>query len=227
MKSKVIISTTILILALKAGYSQTSGQNNAGISSSAAGTVTLAQFNIQSSSTNTTSLEWKTMMEMKVAYYNVQRSGDGVNFQNLGQVDSKMTDSTHDYQLDYTYTDNSPLAGKSYYRLMVVYRNGFSTYSDIITAINNNISQGLKIYPTVVQNSSLFVETDKQLKNARLEVFDLSGKKISETDWDVLDGKQSLQIIANSSTLKTGTYFARLSSRGETMLSQLLIIQSH
>ena len=225
MKSKVITSI-ILVLAFKAGYSQTSGQNNAGISSAAAGTVTLAQFNVQSLSTYATSIEWKTMMEMKVAYYNVQRGNDGVNFETLAQVNSKMTDTTHAYQLDYTYTDNAPLAGKSYYRLMIVYRNGFSTYSDIITAINN-ISQGLKIYPTVVQNSSLFIETDKQIKNARLEVFDLSGKKISETDWDVLDGRQSLQIVANTSMPKTGTYFARLSSKGETILSQLLIIQSH
>jgi hypothetical protein len=224
MKSKVLISI-ILILVLKAGYSQTSEQNSAGIGSAATGTVTLAQFNVQSSTTYATSLEWKTMMEMKVAYYTVQRGTDGINFNNLAQVNSKMTDSTHEYQLDYTYTDNSPLAGKSYYRLMIVYRNGISTYSDIITAINN-ASQGLKIYPTVVQNSSLFVETDKQIKNVRLEVFDLSGKKISETAWDTLDGRQSLQIVANSSMIKTGTYFARLSSKGETILSQLLIIQS-
>jgi len=186
---------------------------------------TIAQFEGQPISTHSIFLEWKTMMEMKIAYYTVQRSDDGIDFQDLANVDSKMTDSTNVYQLEYTYTDQSSLPGTSYYRLKVVDDKGLTNYSDVIRVSNDQV-QGIKIYPTVVQNNSLFVETDKTIKSARLEIFDLSGKKISETDWSTLSGRQNLQAANNVYALVSGTYVARLSGNGETLLSQILIIQS-
>lgn len=209
-------------------YYENGGQNRIsfGLSGGAILPLTLSQFNVQSQPAHTNLLEWKTMMEMKVDHYIVQRSDDGIHFQNLGIVHSKMTDSTHDYQLDYTYIDASPLPGTTYYRLQIVDESGNSNFSDIIRAINAQ-ANGLKIYPTVVQNTNLFVETDKPIRNARLEIFDLSGKKLSETSWETLSGRQSLQPANNMSAIATGTYLARLSSQGQTLLNQLLIIQSH
>ena len=40
----------------------------------------------------------------------------------------------------------------------------------------------------MIQNNMVFVESDKNLRSAKLEFFDLSGKKISETNWASLIG---------------------------------------
>ena len=69
-----------------------------------------------------------------------------------------------------------------------------ASYSDVIQISNRQI-EGIKMYPTVVNNTNMFVETDKPIRNAKLEFFDMSGKKIGETTWETLNGRQSLQPI--------------------------------
>lgn len=209
-------------------YYENGGQNRItmAISGGSILPITISQFAGESVNSHDTRLVWKTMMEMKVDYFNIQRSEDGMHFENIGQVDSKMSINTNVYELNYDFTDASAAPGTSYYRLQIVDRNGFSNYSDVIQISNRQI-EGIKIYPTVVNNTNLFVETDKSIRNAKLEFFDLSGKKIGEANWDNLNGRQSVQPVSNMKAIATGTYLARLSSHGETLANQLLIFQTH
>ncbi|MEJ0080114.1 MAG: T9SS type A sorting domain-containing protein [Puia sp.] len=84
---------------------------------------------------------------------------------------------------------------------------------------------GTKIYPTVVQSNTLFVESDKNLRDAKMEFFDLSGNKISETNWSSLNGRQAVH-VSKAGNLPTGTYVARLTANGQNVKSQLVIIQN-
>ena len=69
-------------------------------------------------------LSWATMMESGIDYYEIQRSGDGMNFVDIDQMDSKMTISTNDFQLNYQYADAHPLPGISFYRIKIVGKDG-------------------------------------------------------------------------------------------------------
>ena len=170
-------------------------------------------------------LSWATMMESGVSYFAIQRSVDGINFQDIDSMDSKMKISTHDYELLYNYADVRPLNGTSYYRVKVVGRNGYTNQSPVIVIENSQI-EGTKIYPTIIQNNMVFVETEKNLRSVKIEFFDLSGKKISETNWATLIGKQNTRVSA-SGAIPTGTYIARLSANGQNVKTQLIIVQSH
>jgi hypothetical protein len=170
-------------------------------------------------------LSWITMMESDVDHFEIQRSGDGMNFQNLDSVQSKMKISTSEYQLQYNYTDIKPLGGTSYYRVKVIGKDGSTNLTPVVQ-INNNSIQGTRIYPTLIQNNMVFVESDKLLRQVKMEFFDLSGKKISETDWESLNGRQNVQ-VSKSGNLPTGTYVARLTSEGLNVKNQLVIVQSH
>jgi hypothetical protein len=136
-----------------------------------------------------------------------------------------MNISTHDYQLLYNYADAHPLTGTSYYRVKVVGKNGYTNQSPVVL-IRNSQADGTKIYPTIIQNNMVFVESEKNLRSAKIEFFDLSGKKISETNWATLTGTQNTQ-VSTSGVLPTGTYLARLTSNGQNVKTQLLIVQSH
>jgi hypothetical protein len=116
-------------------------------------------------------LSWTTMMESNVAYFEIQRSGDGINFEYIDSVESKMKITTNDYQLNYFYTDRHPLSGNSYYRIKVVGKNGFNNQSPVIL-VNNNRAEGTRIYPTLVQNNTVFVESDKYLRVVKMEFFE-------------------------------------------------------
>jgi hypothetical protein len=160
-----------------------------------------------------------------VDHYEIERSGDGMNFQYIDSVQSKMKITTNEYQLLYYYTDAHPLIGTSYYRVSVIGKNGAIKQTPVIQIINNVI-EGTRIYPTLVQNNTVFVESDKNLRGAKLEFFDLSGKKISETNWESLTGRQNVQ-VSKSGVLPTGTYLARLTANGQNIKNQLFIVQNH
>jgi hypothetical protein len=187
--------------------------------------VSLANFKGVITNNLQADLSWTTMMESGVAYFEIQRSGDGMNFQDIDSVKSKMTISTNVYQLQYSYTDAHPLAGTSFYRIKVIGKNGYTNQSPVVQ-ISNNADEGIRIYPTLIQNNMVFVETNKNLRTVSLEFFDLSGKKISETNWESLDGRQNIQ-ISKSGILPTGTYIARLTANGQDIKTQLVIVQSH
>jgi hypothetical protein len=169
-------------------------------------------------------LTWATMMESGVDHYQIQRSSDGVNFLDIDQIKSKMTINTNDFQLNYQYADAHPLSGISFYRVRVIGKDGSSNQTPVIQ-INNIVISGTRIYPTIVQNNILFIESDKNLRDVKMEFFDLSGNKISETNWSSLNGRQNVQ-VSKSGNLATGTYVARFSANGQNVKSQLLIVKN-
>jgi hypothetical protein len=169
-------------------------------------------------------LSWATMMESGIDYYEIQRSGDGMNFVDIDQIDSKMTISTNDFQLNYQYADAHPLPGTSFYRIQIIGKDGSINQTTVVQIINSSIT-GTRIYPTVVQSNTLFIESDKNLREVKMEFFDLSGNKISETDWSSLNGRQTVQ-VSKAGNLPTGTYVARLTANGQNIKSQLVIVHN-
>src|ERR1700688_4445274 len=157
------------------------------------GNIVLTNFKGLVSENQNVELSWSTMMESNVDYFEIQRSGDGMNFEDIDSVQSQMNISTNVYQLQYNYTDIHPLMGTSYYRVKVVGKNGYLNQSPVVQIINIP-SEGTRIYPTLIQNNMVFVESDKNLRSAKLEFFDLSGKKISETYWESLSVRQNVQV---------------------------------
>jgi len=189
------------------------------------GNITLTNFRGVFTDQQEVDLNWVTMMESEVDYFEIQRSGDGLNFQDIDSVESKMKITTNDYQLQYSYKDTHPLMGTSYYRVKVVGKNGNINQTPVVQ-INNSAVEGTRIYPTLIQNNTVFIETNKNLRGAKIEFFDLTGKKISETNWETLADRQMVQ-VSKSGILPTGTYVARLTAKGQNVKNQLVIVQSH
>jgi hypothetical protein len=207
-------------------YYQNGGSNRVSFNISG-GTIlplTLTEFIGQFSTDNSVLLNWNTMVEINTSYFTVQRSSDATDFQDIAQVNSKSTETTSAYELNYAYTDHSPLSGTSYYRLQITDKDGNTSHSGVVQLANSK-AEGIKIFPTIVQNNSLFVQSDKSIRNAKLEIFDISGKKMSESNWEVLSGSQSVTILANGH-MPSGTYLARLTTNGERLINQLIMVQN-
>ena len=225
---KTILSFIALVTTTTFSYAVSTSNGDLtsnGTSDPLGGNIVLTNFQGLFSENQDVVLSWSTMMESNVDYFEIQRSGDGMNFEGIDSIQSQMNISTNAYQLQYNYTDTHPLMGISYYRVKVVGKNGYINQSPVVQ-INNIPSEGTRIYPTLIQNNMVFVESDKNLRGAKLEFFDLSGKKISETYWESLSVRQNVQ-VSKSGILPTGTYVARLTSNGQNVKNQLVIVQSH
>jgi hypothetical protein len=187
--------------------------------------ATLTGFTGQYVSSNTVDLKWNTMVEINTACYEIQRSSDGIHFDNIGKVNSLANESTNVYQLNYEYIDATPLGGISFYRLEIVGKDGKTSNSDVITVSGENAGT-LKIFPTLMQGTNLFVQSEKEIRNVKLEIYDLSGKKMGESCWETLSGSQLVGCTSRMH-MASGTYLARLTSNGQKLMNQLIIVQSH
>lgn len=74
-------------------------------------------------------ISWKTGVETGSDVFMVERSKDGVAFQEIGQV--KATGKSGSA---YHYDDRQPLTGVNYYRLKIVATNGTVQYSKVVNA---------------------------------------------------------------------------------------------
>lgn len=72
-------------------------------------------------------LKWVTESEINVRHYVIERSADGRVFNAIGQVSSVNSTVQHVY----SFVDQSPLQGRSYYRLAMVDNDDTKAYSNI------------------------------------------------------------------------------------------------
>ena len=89
-------------------------------------------------------VKWSTASENGSGWFNVQRSGDGETFTNIGRVNaSGVTYSRMDYQ----FKDNAPLPGLSYYRLEQVDLDGTATLTHAVPVYFKGTTPSLQVYP--------------------------------------------------------------------------------
>jgi hypothetical protein len=184
--------------------------------------VTLLSWSVSAPAASQAKLNWQTTDAVNFDHFTIQRSIDGVSFQDVHTVSAASGSSSIQ---DYSYTDQVITDGNVYYRLAMVDKNGAASYSTIISLSLHN-ARTIRIYPTVIENNSLFVESSQSVANARLELFDMSGNKVNEKDWTALDGRQQVSInTGRSGSLSAGAYIARLSDSQSILAKQIVIIK--
>ena len=87
-------------------------------------------------------VEWKTTNEINVAGYSVERSSDGIAFNNIG---SQRADTSNAINKLYQLTDLDPLKGNNYYRILQTDKDGRFTYSK--TVLVNFKESILSVWP--------------------------------------------------------------------------------
>lgn len=108
--------------------------------------VELAFFNAKSFN-NHHLLSWQTVSENNNSHFNIERSNDSKTWINIGRVSGNgTTQQTHSY----SFNDNTPKSGISYYRLKQVDYDGHFSYSPI-KHVSKKSLQPL-IYPNPVGN---------------------------------------------------------------------------
>ena len=165
-------------------------------------------------------LKWTATNAVNFDHYTIQRSTDGQSFQDINTISASIASGTTQ---DYSYIDPFSYNGTVYYRLEMVDIDGTINYSSIISLLRHS-NTTTRIYPTLVESGSLFVESAATVRQARLELFDLNGRKLQEKDWAVLEGRQQVT-IGNGGTLPAGAYLARLSDSQSTLAKQIILVK--
>jgi len=183
--------------------------------------VTLTGWSVTALDNNQALLKWSTTNAVNFDHFVIQRSTDGSTFEDVHTVPAAADDNAP--VQSYSYTDQDNFNGKLYYRLMMVDQDGKTNYSNI-ASISLQDAQRVRIYPTRVDNGSFFVETNSTIHQAKLELFDMNGRRLQENDWSILDGRQQVAVAGNGS-LPSGAYIVRLSANQSTLAKQIIVIK--
>lgn len=143
-------------------------------------------------------VEWKVANEININSYEVERSGDGVNFTKAGAVASG--------NLVYNWLDAYPVAGDNFYRIKSIDNNGRVQYSRIVKVNAGKAKVGYTVYPNPSTDGSFGL----QMSNVSAGIYTV---KISNSNgqlvWKELvnhPGGTATNIIHPSSQLTGGTY---------------------
>lgn len=105
--------------------------------------VELLSFDAQRHSIDLVNLNWATASEINNEGFAIQRSTNGVGFEEIAFVNGNGTTSEEHF---YNYTDTAPELGINYYRLKQVDYDGGYEYSDIIS-VQVDGGSAYSIYP--------------------------------------------------------------------------------
>ncbi len=132
--------------------------------------VTLTRFTA-SAEGKTAFLSWATTEETNSDRFEIERSADGKKWGHIGTVASSGESKV---LVDYSYTDNAPLAGENLYRLKMVDKDNTYAYSTIRT-VKFKGETGVKTYPNPVSDKLLI---DSNAKVREVSVKNTAGLNI-------------------------------------------------
>lgn len=150
-------------------------------------------------------LEWKVSDEDDIIRYELERSGNGKNYQRI--YTREVTDPAHTKK-EYSYTDMQPLDGANYYRLKCTDHEEQPEYSTVVLLYFKNDQQSLVIYPNPA-TQTLMVQY-KSNTDAQLSIVDTKGSLIMQQSLKA--GAQTIPVPL--AQLTQGMYMLHISSDG-------------
>lgn len=168
--------------------------------------VTITSFSAAQKN-NAVQLNWSTVNEINNDYFSIERSSDNKNFTGIGTVYSQQ--AAGDGQQQYSFTDDHPLTGTSYYRLKQVDKDGKFTYSKIIPAsfIIQNSSFKIIIKPNPSKDGKFTVDLGTARNNINLRITDNTGREVYH---QTMSSSQTIDVTG----LKSGLYFVHVKYDG-------------
>ncbi|MCC6725200.1 MAG: T9SS type A sorting domain-containing protein [Saprospiraceae bacterium] len=147
---------------------------------------------------------WATASEKNNDKFVVERSTDGSDFVEIGEIAGN---GTTDEAKSYRFIDKNPATGINYYRLKQVDFNGTEDFSSV-ASIAFEQGESVRIYPTLVQNS-LNISMPKEIAASELTlvILNMQGAKVFQTQ---VQGA-TLQNITLS-TLNPGQYLVHITN---------------
>jgi len=167
--------------------------------------VTFLQFNTIYKN-NSGIISWLVTRESEVSNYEIQRSGDGVNFLTIASVNAINGPGNTQYQ----YTDDQPLKGSDYYRIIVIDRDGKKHASPVmkINTGNGKLSVVKAYAPSATQLIVSLQNNESQ--NAQLQIYNNAGMLISSIYRKLEAGNTTLYL--GTPVLSTGVYHIKITA---------------
>ena len=133
--------------------------------------VSLLSFDARLWGTEQARLQWQVGVEQGVKEYVVERSSQQLAFAPIGSLAANGAS-------DYSFTDENPLRGDNYYRLLIRDRDGSTAYSPVRKVAIDTDALQFKVFPTLLyEGASLQIKPSRDATYT-FELYDNSGRLV-------------------------------------------------
>ncbi len=160
--------------------------------------------------------EWKTALEKNNDYFLIQRSADGLHFETVGRV--KGAGNSNQVNT-YSFIDEAPLAGLSYYRLVQVDYDGRSSNSQMVSVRIASLSP-IVVSPNPTQGLFTISTQWGAEEVVEISLVDAIGKERMSWKENVRVGLYEKTI--DISHFSDGTYVLRVRSKTENAAFKII-----
>ncbi len=167
-------------------------------------------------------LQWVTASESNNDHFVVERTRDGVAFEEVVMVPGAGNSSA---LLTYTDIDADPLPGLSYYRLVQVDLDGTATYSDLVPVrYDTDEHSAILVYPNPTDGSSAWLVMPEGLLqgHARLMLSDATGRVVMVRDLELTGTTGRIDLLGGAD-LRSGAYTVHLQAADAERSTRLIV----
>lgn len=177
--------------------------------------VTLVSFTA-SQANQTVLLKWKTADEKNSDHFVVQRSNNGLNWEQIGRINAAGNSSA---TIDYSLIDPQPFQGINYYRLKTVDVDGKFKLSEIRRVDFRQEGNGIAIFPNPTRNAAKLVFAKAPQGNVTVQIWNNMGQIIKM--YNLTGSRQTYDL--NVMDIPQGVYHITVSGEGINEHIKLMI----
>jgi hypothetical protein len=167
-------------------------------------------------------LSWHTASETNNDYFTIQKTRDGISFEDVATVDGAgTTTGLHSYAA----ADHSPYAGTSYYRLKQTDYDGTTTYYGMEQInVNGTQSSSLSVFPNPSNGEGISITMEGAAENNILEfaVFDAQGRKLFSRSAREESGNRQFRYNFPE-RLPSGMYFISATTQKDALTARFIV----
>lgn len=164
--------------------------------------IELQKFDCTEIANQTIQLDWETSSETNNDYFIVERSLDGLNWEELEKVNGAGNSTTLQVYKTFDYDAYTPV---SYYRIKQVDFDGQFTYSEIrAVSLRQPQSKSLQVYPNPATDQ-ITLKTGEQEELSQIKLFNSLGKEV--TLFVKILEQNKTQAVLDISNLSAGVYY--------------------
>lgn len=161
--------------------------------------------------TDDVQVNWWVSREKGITLYQLQRSIDGISFQNIGLASSQ--GDIHAPRM-YSLVDADPLAQHKYYRIQATGDSGYVSYSETINLDETSEVLTFSVYPNPLEADQLLhIDLEvQQTGPVLLSVFNYQGAQILSESRTMTQTNETLEVDINA--LQPGLYIVSVMGQG-------------
>ncbi len=166
-------------------------------------------------------VNWSVENEAGIENYEIERSGDGRNFNKINIAEPKLNNGKSS---GYVYPDQEPLAFDNFYRIKAIGRSGEVQYSSIVKVGKVKGESFIGAYPNPVVNKNLAVSfVNQEAGTYNIQLSNQLGQ-VMLTKRVFVNSNNSIESIQLDNDLATGNYQLVITTGNGKKISQQVMI---